>query len=279
MGYRRLASWLSLLLLLGMLVGTAAAGSVTILYDGGGATAIGTSTGVVLITPDTYGSCSATTDVLKTTGVGSRELRGQVMVEYVTGDGRVLVPNGYYAISQVGDLNLTVAYPPIANWLSNEIHVDIQLELYQNGYKVASLGGYQLGVAPGNDWDVYCLDRTPPPPPPTGGQGCTPGYWKQSQHVDSWPAPYVPTTTFYTAFGVGSKTITLDQALGLGGGGEKSLMRHAAAALLNASSPGVSFAFTAEQVKNIVKQAYASGNFELAKDQLAIENETGCPLN
>ncbi len=23
-------------------------------------------------------------------------------------------------------------------------------------------------------------------PPPPGGEGCTPGYWKQDQHFDSW---------------------------------------------------------------------------------------------
>ena len=40
-------------------------------------------------------------------------------------------------------------------------------------------------------------DREPPP----GGEGCTPGFWKQDQHFDSWVG-FAPTDSFETVFGV-----------------------------------------------------------------------------
>lgn len=117
--------------------------------------------------------------------------------------------------------------------------------------------------------------------PAGGGEGCTPGYWKQKQHFDSWNV-YAPNDSYSAIFGVspsfGNKTL-LD-ALKQGGGGEKALGRHASAALLNASSGGVSFFYTATDVINIVQQAYATGDFEGAKNLLEAQNDpTFCPLN
>lgn len=115
--------------------------------------------------------------------------------------------------------------------------------------------------------------------PPQGGQGCTPGYWKQSQHFDSW-VTYDPSDDYETVFGVdASFDKTLLGALQQGGGGEKALGRHAVAALLNTSNPDVSYAFSTAGVINIVQNAYATGNFNGAKNMLEFENEQGCPLN
>lgn len=119
---------------------------------------------------------------------------------------------------------------------------------------------------------------TTPLPPPGGGEGCTPGYWKQPHHLDSW-AGYSPDADYATTFGVdASFDLTLLGALRQGGGGEKALGRHAVAALLNAASD-VDYASTTAEVIALVQDAYASGDFEGAKDLLAGENEQECPLD
>jgi hypothetical protein len=114
-----------------------------------------------------------------------------------------------------------------------------------------------------------------------GGEGCTPGFWKQPHHLDSWVV-YLPTDFYDTVFGVTSSfgpTFTLLDALKQGGGGEIALGRHAVAALLNSVNSDVSFEFTTAEVIAIVQDAYATGEFKAAKNLLQDENETGCPLN
>ena len=112
-----------------------------------------------------------------------------------------------------------------------------------------------------------------------GGQGCTPGYWKQDQHFDSW-VNYSPTDDFEATFGVNASfNLTLLGALELGGGGEEALARHAVAALLNASNSEVDYFYTATQVIALVQDAYATNNFEQVKDDLEVQNEAGCPLD
>jgi hypothetical protein len=72
-----------------------------------------------------------------------------------------------------------------------------------------------------------------------GGEGCTPGYWKN--HLESWLLD--PGADFDTTFGVDyfDPDITLGQAIRMGGGGYKKLARHGTAALLNAVNPGVNY--------------------------------------
>ena len=110
-------------------------------------------------------------------------------------------------------------------------------------------------------------------------EGCTPGYWKQDHHFDSWVG-FAPSDDYETVFGVdASFEKTLLGALKQGGGGEKALGRHAVAALLNSSNSDVSYAFTTAEVIAIVQDAYATGDFEGVKNLLNYENEQGCPLN
>lgn len=119
-----------------------------------------------------------------------------------------------------------------------------------------------------------------PPPPPGGGEGCTPGYWKQPHHFDSWEATgYEPGDDFGVVFGVDSSIDTLLDGLRARGGGENALARHAVAALLNATSPDVSYEYTAAGVIGMVQDAYAAGNFRAVKNMFEYENEMGCPLN
>ena len=120
--------------------------------------------------------------------------------------------------------------------------------------------------------------RCVPPPPPS--EGCTPGYWKQSQHFGNWTAPYTPSTSFQSVFSV-SGFGTLLNALGLQGGGAQALARHGTAALLNAASSQVDYSMTTSQVITLVRTALQSGNattIENAKNQLAALNESGCSL-
>ncbi len=113
-----------------------------------------------------------------------------------------------------------------------------------------------------------------------GGEGCTPGYWKQRQHFDSYPSPLSPTTLFVDAFGVNAfPGKTLVQVLGQGGGGLKALGRHAVAALLNATSGDVDYDRSVSEIVDSFAAAHASGNYEPVKNVFETYNEQGCPLN
>jgi hypothetical protein len=120
-------------------------------------------------------------------------------------------------------------------------------------------------------WNVICDE-------PSGGQGCTPGYWRQEQHFDSW-VNYSPSDYYDPTFGVDGSFETLLDAVWARGGGEKALARHAVAALLSASSPDVDYAFTVGEIMAMVQAAYDSGDFEYAKNQFEYQNELGCPLD
>ena len=133
------------------------------------------------------------------------------------------------------------------------------------------------GVA-GKEWgSVVIFYNHPAPPPPPGGEGCTPGYWKQSHHFDSWVG-YTPGQSFEAVFGRDVPgTPTLLNALSTGGGGLNALMRHTTAALLN--SKAVSYGMTTAQVIAAFQAAFDSGNYTAQKDAFEALNESGCPLN
>ena len=123
--------------------------------------------------------------------------------------------------------------------------------------------------------------------PPTGGEGCTPGYWKQKHHFDSWVG-YKPWDRFKDAFNTGSRA-SLKYSLSKGGGGGIAFRRHATAALLNATNPDVNYFKTEAEVIESVRQTYnliwhAPRNqrrpiWDAAKDIFEQQNELGCPLN
>jgi hypothetical protein len=116
--------------------------------------------------------------------------------------------------------------------------------------------------------------------PPGGGQGCTPGYWKQSHHFDSWQG-FAPTDKFETVFGRNAfpGDPTLVQIAANGGGGINALGRHTVAALLNAASSGVNYDLSVAQVIAAFQAAFDSGNLEAQKNIFSGFNEQGCPLN
>lgn len=177
------------------------------------------------------------------------------------------------------DQGVTVTCPK--DWL------DVGESMTCTAQGIATAGQYaNIGTVVGTDIRGTTVSDSDPshyygvePPPPSGGEGCTPGYWKQDQHLDSWVG-YSPSQDYETVFGVdASFTKTLLEALGQGGGGEKALGRHAVAALLNAANPDVNYLYTEADVIAMVQQAYATGDFEGVKNLFAAQNEMGCPLN
>ncbi len=120
-----------------------------------------------------------------------------------------------------------------------------------------------------------------------GEQGCTPGYWKQPHHFDSWVG-YAPMNVFRDVFGTGSRA-TLIYTLSNGGDGGIAFRRHAVAALLNAASPVVSYFMTVDQVIESVRKTYnlvwhapvkeREDIWNGAKAVFERQNEAWCPLN
>ncbi len=120
-------------------------------------------------------------------------------------------------------------------------------------------------------------------------EGCTPGYWKQEQHLDSWAATGFSTKdTFNAVFGVTQYVrrdrtpYTLLEVLRqLNGNADPistNLGFHAVAALLSAAHPNVNFGYTAGELIALFQKNYLTNSAAL-KDSLAMLNERGCPLN
>lgn len=107
-----------------------------------------------------------------------------------------------------------------------------------------------------------------------GGEGLTPGYWKN--HLGAWVG-YDPSDSFEGTFGVdiAGPDVTLLQALQKGGGKFIALNRHAVAALLNVSSPMVDYPYTGAEVIAMVQEAYSTGDWSSAKNNLEEANELG----
>ena len=125
---------------------------------------------------------------------------------------------------------------------------------------------------------------------PDEGEGCTPGYWKQAQHFDSWTT-YTSGQSLESVFDVpdsfGLDNTSLVDALSFTGGSgtlgaARILLRAAVASLLNSTSAGVSFPQTTADIIADVNTALASGDrgtmLTLA-GELDADNNLGCTLN
>jgi hypothetical protein len=133
-------------------------------------------------------------------------------------------------------------------------------------------------------------------------EGCTPGYWKVTQHHDSWQdaAPGDALTGMYAEASryTSTKDMTLLQALQGGGGAgtegaAKVLARAAVAAWLNAAyddeAGHLAFpwrrdvaAFGRPALVETVNEAFASENRSTMLDlasRLDQDNNLGCPLS
>jgi hypothetical protein len=114
-----------------------------------------------------------------------------------------------------------------------------------------------------------------------GDEGCTPGYWKQDQHFDSWPAPYTPDMLFSDVFEDAFPGQTLLDVVSNGGGGLEALGRHTVAAMLNGASDGVNYEFTDEEVISMFNDLFPGSeeDYEALKNTFEYNNELGCPLD
>lgn len=122
-------------------------------------------------------------------------------------------------------------------------------------------------------------------------EGCTPGYWKVSQHFDSWTPPYTPDTNLRDIFVTSPVELipddTLLEALNYPGGpgvtgATQILLRAAVASLLNASSPDIGFPVSVGQVVDTtisrIETQYRPTILTRAAYFDSINN-LGCPLN
>lgn len=109
-------------------------------------------------------------------------------------------------------------------------------------------------------------------------EGCSPGYWKQSQHFGKWSAPYTPNTLFGSVFENAFPGKTLLQVLSQGGGGLNALGRQTVAALLNAASLGVDYPYSPEEVITKFNAVYPSENYDALKSDFEYLNTIYCPL-
>jgi|SRR5581483_5192277 hypothetical protein len=113
---------------------------------------------------------------------------------------------------------------------------------------------------------------------PTGGlEGCAPKVWSKPEVAQYW-SDYQYSDKFNTVFGVKTqnKKLTLSQALVQKKGVEQAFQRQAVAALLNATSSVVNYAYTPAQVKSIVQSTYQTKNFKAARIDFASQNKLGC---
>jgi hypothetical protein len=129
---------------------------------------------------------------------------------------------------------------------------------------------------------------------PGGGEGCTPGFWKNN--AEKWDAVawvgYDPNDSFNTVFGVsipplsgnGKNVVTnptLLDALNANGSGINLLARSAVAALLNASNPNVAYAMSGPQVIASVQAAIGAGPapIQALGEQLDSYNNAGASID
>jgi cysteine-rich repeat protein len=120
-----------------------------------------------------------------------------------------------------------------------------------------------VGACPG----LCNADCTCPP----GGEGCTPGYWRN--HLEDWPPTgLAPADDFDTTFGVDLFTpdINLEEAVNAKGGSENKLARHGTAALLSCLHPDVDYPIPCTEVISLVQ----AGDVDL----LVESNELGCNI-
>ena len=211
--------------------------------------ALASGTGPDLIFPGDYYSC----DPGDTITVTSVPKDFYVVFEFFNNGAKI----GELTITSTGG-DVSVEFP--YGGLSGTFGVVAQLYRSDGLLKVIFKG----------EWKVVCEQ-------PSGGEGCTPGYWKQKQHFDSWVS-YAQNDIYLSVFGAGFEKSLLE-VLKAGGGGEIALGRHSVAALLNASSPDVDYAYSEAQIIQMVQYAFTTGNFEGTKNLFEYENELGCPLN
>jgi len=120
----------------------------------------------------------------------------------------------------------------------------------------------------------------------SGGEGLTPGYWKNHTpdrygSASEWnKTGYSPTDSFNTVFGVNVPgNPTLLTALSTGGGGLIALMRQATAALLSTSDPNISYLYSKAQAISMTQEAILTGQYLAVKNLFDTQNNLEADLS
>jgi len=161
-----------------------------------------------------------------------------------------------------------------------------------NGAAIASLGptaGVEKMVVTLNGSGGIDNIAFEPEEPPGGGEGCTPGYWKN--HHEDWEG-YTPGQTVGSVFSGASNFPTLaddslDTALRYGGGPglvgmAQNLLRIGVASLLNASSSNVDYPYSVSELIDSINDALESNSRrdmrDLKNELDGTNNDLPCPL-
>jgi hypothetical protein len=152
-----------------------------------------------------------------------------------------------------------------------------------------------VNLAYGQDVSIEWRNCATTPPVVISGGGCTPGYWKQSQHFDSWPTTVHTGDKLSLYFATGAQMVDgkalgnytmLDGLKMKGGSGiagaNQILMRAAVAAYLNSAVNALHYPFSTANVVSMVNTALGSGNRDLmilTAAKLDKANNGDCTLN
>ncbi len=112
---------------------------------------------------------------------------------------------------------------------------------------------------------------------PPAGQWCSHGYWKQSQHFDSWVG-YLPSQLFSSVFENAFPGKTLLQVLQQGGGGLNALGRDTVGELLNTAA-GLNTGFTTSQIIANFSAVFPGSNSQYDTLHATFVAPENCPLN
>ena len=215
--------------------------------------------------------------------VDMQQAIGNSQVTYSFADGECRVLGNFDGTIGLGPADIQASESNIpAGYQFDSLRVTV---IGRNGASgsvtVGTTNSYSI-VGANNDIGILLQFYNSQIPTTGGGEGCTPGYWKQSQHFDSWVG-YTQGQLFSSVFEDAFPGKTLLQVLsGNGNTAGEALGRHAVAALLNASSgSGVSYDMTTAEVIAAFNAAWPGSKNQLnaAKDVFSGFNEQGCPLN
>lgn len=207
--------------------------------------------GITLIYPDNTIDCNPTFKI-RTEGVDSS---WAVQWNLFKSEAGVLV--GIGSGSTTGNLDLSFTPDPLSAG---------ETQVYAI-FVAVFVPGQELPTKLSGKWRVDC-EKEP------GGEGCTPGFWKN--HLDVWPID--ANTAFDAIFGRPAfPGASMEAVVNLNGGQLNALGRHAAAAYLNAISGIVAYDMTAAEVIAAFQAAYDSGDYNTTKNMFEALNELGCP--